>query len=559
MAFAFPASSGYRGSDPGILVSRPLTAFTKALELLRRHVDKQYHKDAVIRADEFVKVMTHQQSDIRSQLNQAMADRIASNRQKLSSIFKTIVLCGRQNIALCGHRDNATDIERDSMDTENHGNFRALLDFRVDAGDTLLHEHLTGASRNSTYTSSIIQNQMIDVLADQVTTTIIRKVHKAKWFSVIADEVTDVSNKEQLSLVVRYVDADTLLVREDLLGFLECDTGISGRALADKITSTLQAYGLDLSHLRGQAYDGAGNMAGSVNGTAALITADYPLALYLHCASHCLNLAVVSSLQVMSVPNMMSVVGRVYQFFAAHPKRQRALEKAVSDTQPASRVHRLKDLCRTRWVQRIDAIQVFCSLHQSTVACMESICDDGPRLWSSDSISDARSLLLAISTTDFLSALVITDFCLKYLQALTSNLQAETKDIVAAVGEINNVISTLQNVRDNVNTYHSRWFSTVEKMCEDTGTVPSVPRRCGRQIHRSNVPACTPCEYYCRSISIPLLDHLLSEMRSRFSSHQQKALFGLSIVPSIMVTQTSEECTTKVSELVDIYQDDIPS
>ena len=67
---------------------------------------------------------------------------------------------------------------------------------------------------------------------------------------------------------------------------------------------------------------------------------------------------------------------------------------------------------------------------------MESICDDGPRLWTSDSISDAKSLLLAISTTDFLSALVITNFCFKYLQALTSNLEAETKDIVAAVGEI---------------------------------------------------------------------------------------------------------------------------
>ena len=34
------ASSGYRGSDPGVLVSRPLTAFMKALELLRKHADK---------------------------------------------------------------------------------------------------------------------------------------------------------------------------------------------------------------------------------------------------------------------------------------------------------------------------------------------------------------------------------------------------------------------------------------------------------------------------------------------------------------------------------------
>ena len=111
------------------------------------------------------------------------------------------------------------------------------------------------------------------------------------------------SNKEQLSLVLRYVDSDTLLVRKDLIGFVECNTGITGRELANKITSSLQAFGLDLSNLRGQAYDGAGNMAGSVNGTAALISAQYPLALYLHCASHCLNLTVVKSLQITSVRN----------------------------------------------------------------------------------------------------------------------------------------------------------------------------------------------------------------------------------------------------------------
>ena len=86
-----------------------------------------------------------------------MADRIAFNRQKLSSIFKTIVFCGRQNIAIRGHRDNATDIEKDLADVDNHGNFCALLDFRVDSGDTLLDQHLTTAARKSTYTSSWIQ------------------------------------------------------------------------------------------------------------------------------------------------------------------------------------------------------------------------------------------------------------------------------------------------------------------------------------------------------------------------------------------------------------------
>ena len=190
---------------------------------------------------------------------------------------------------------------------------------------------------------------------------------------------------------------------------------------------------------------------------------------------------------------------------------------------------------------------------------MESICSDGPRLWSSDSVTDARSLQLAITTTDFICSLVITNSCLHYLQALTSNLQAESKDIVTAVGEIKNVLSTLQNIRDNISTHHSCWFRTVQKICADMGVEPSIPRRCARQTHRSNIPADTPSEYYCRTLSIPLLDHLLCEMNTRFSSHQQTALLGLSVVPSIMVALPSDEYFGKVGKFANMYEEDLPS
>ncbi len=101
------------------------------------------------------------------------------------------------------------------------------------------------------------------------------------------------------------------------MGFFECDTGITGRAIADKIKTSILELGLDLSCVRGQAYDGAGNMAGRVNGTADLIRSEYPLAMYLHCASHCLNLAVVKSLEVSCVRNMMGVIWKVYPIFCS--------------------------------------------------------------------------------------------------------------------------------------------------------------------------------------------------------------------------------------------------
>ena len=43
-------------------------------------------------------------------------------------------------------------------------------------------------------------------------------------------------------------------------------------------------------------------------------------------------------------------------------------------------------------------------LYLSVVECFENICNDGARLWSQDSLTDARGLILAITTTDFVSA-----------------------------------------------------------------------------------------------------------------------------------------------------------
>lgn len=116
-------------SEPSILVQRPLTSFVKALELFRKYIVKDYHKTALVRADELHKVMENQQPNICHQISKTVADAVSFNRQFLASILKTIVLCGRQNITLHGHRDNVTDLEISDVSPENHGNI-GLFEFQ---------------------------------------------------------------------------------------------------------------------------------------------------------------------------------------------------------------------------------------------------------------------------------------------------------------------------------------------------------------------------------------------------------------------------------------------
>ena len=76
----------------------------------------------------------------------------------------------------------------------------------------------------------------------------------------------------------------------------------------------------------------------------------------------------------------------------------------------------------------------------SVVTCMESIYEEGPRKWSTDSLRDASGLLLAITASDFISASVVTNKCLWYLRALTCSLLAEAKEVVQALGDIDVVL-----------------------------------------------------------------------------------------------------------------------
>ena len=113
----------------------------------------------------------------------------------------------------------------------NEGNFIQLVHFRAET-DPILAKHLLVAEspKNARYTSKGIQNELIDVVGNSIHSTIIAEVQQAKLYSIIADEVTDVANKEELSLVLRYVYDDE--VKEAFVDFIEVER-ITGVLLAE--------------------------------------------------------------------------------------------------------------------------------------------------------------------------------------------------------------------------------------------------------------------------------------------------------------------------------------
>ncbi len=61
------------------------------------------------------------------------------------------------------------------------------------------------------------------------------------------------------------------------------------------ISIALQAFGLDLSYLRGQCYDCTGNVSGATKGAAVITREQCPNATYIHCSLLVLNLAIAKA------------------------------------------------------------------------------------------------------------------------------------------------------------------------------------------------------------------------------------------------------------------------
>ena len=216
-------------------------------------------------------------------------------------------------------------------------------------------------------------------------------------------------------------------------------------------------------------------------------------------------------------------------------------------------------MCKTRWIQRIGAADIFKRLFLSIVECLEN---DGPGLWSADSLTDAKGLQLAITTTEFVSALVITNSCLKYMviQALTSSLKAEAKDIVAAVREIDTVTATLKMamlthiILDGFLPFLRCCHKCVwSHLCHEDVVGKSTAAICQLTPRLSTIDAPSPSLWFATFSRSCYPD--LAIIR-------EQQYWACPIVPSyplLLVSLESNDCISRVKELADLYASDLPS
>jgi len=330
-----------------------------------KHENSDYHSNCVNDWKEFEKRLEDGKT-IDDELQQIIQNEKNKWRHILKIVTRIILFCSNNNLPLRGSSEK--------MYNQNCGIFLNLIEL-VSHYDTILFDHIKSinscSSKNKlSYFSLTIQNELIILLGKKVKNEALDRIKRAKYFSILFDCTPDVSHKQQLTEIIRYVRIidKEVTIEETFIDFIATQEK-KGVGLAGEITKKLFDDGLNINDCRGQGFDNGSNMAGIYNGVQAHILQKNRLAVFVPCAAHSLNLVGVHAADTSpTITTFFGIVQKVYTYFSGSTSRWEKLKSVINVT--------LKSHCDTRWSTKKQAVSTLKNNLESIFKLLKTLSAD---------------------------------------------------------------------------------------------------------------------------------------------------------------------------------------
>ena len=441
-------------------------------------------------------------------MNVGNSSQISERREYLRRIVAVTSLLGKQGIAFRGHDETSSSL--------NQGNFLEVMKL-LETFDPFLQNYQ--APSHSTYLSPASQNSMIECCADEVTATIVEEIKASKMYAVMADEARD-GHVEQLAVCVRYVTADGG-VKERLLELVTLK-GLNAQCITDAIENVLESNGLNDLLCVAQAYDGASVMSGSVSGVQARFREKHLEAVYVHCYAHELNLVLCHTCRAIpEASDLFETLESVYCFFSVSIVNH----QRFSDVQMLLGLKKseLVQLSKTRWACQVKSVRAMLNNLPAVLKCLEE-----------SATPLAVGLLSKLSRFSNVYLLVMFRSMLSTTEGLHLYLQKDSVDLAQATLFKDAVLDTLKSIRTNEmadKLYNeAKHIYDANNICESH----SGRRHKQRVMEDFTIESTLGTRAHLgtedqlkQTLLYPCLDHMVTELNSRFSDVGAELMRGI--------------------------------
>ncbi|XP_070002157.1 uncharacterized protein [Nicotiana sylvestris] len=435
-----------RGNGGDAFTKDGFRGWNKAVERLKAHVGdvNNIHHKCFNRMQD----LKNQHQSILSSFDKQSEKVKSDYRMRLKASIDVARFLLRSGFPFRGHDE--------SEDSEYKGPFLELLEWHGDMHSDVKKVILRHAPQNDMMICPTIQKEIVEACAKETTKVIIEDLGD-DVFGILVDESKDISHKEQMALILRYVNKSGMII-ERFLGIVHV-SDTSSQPLQKEIYSLLLKHSLSPSKIRGQGYDGASNMQGEKNSLKSLILKDTSSAYSIHCFAHQLQLALVAlSKKHSDVDNLFYVVTNVLNIIGASFKcrdslQQHQLDKLeelikVGEVLTGQGLNQERGLQRpgdTRWGSHYKTLENFIVLFSSIVNVLKDMKHEC--LYHLDRFA-AQNLLSMIQEFAFVFMLNLMFKVLLLTNILNKVLQKKDQDIVSAMGMLDLAKKRLQKMRE---------------------------------------------------------------------------------------------------------------
>ncbi|CAF1400247.1 unnamed protein product [Rotaria sordida] len=409
---------------------------------------------------------------------------------------------------------------------------------------TEIHDVLTNLwipSDNYNFPQVLIHKKMRSICQHSWLSRYSCVIDEKKFYSIIIDATSDISGTEQLSLSIRYLSRDNnqIQIKEEFIGFTPLSDS-SAKGIFEKIIEYLRSTGLDLTYLRGQGYDGCSVMSGHIGGVQKLISDTAPRALYVHCASHSLDLAICDACDDKIIQLFFGTIKTIIKFISGSPKRQNLFKKAIEATTCDIKRQKLAKLVDHRWVEKATSVLSFKQLFTSVMTLLEYLMENA----DAETGANARAYFKCIKDLDFIICLFVVSRIFAILKPYTEVLQSKNYDLAQCYDNIEEVAIYLAELKYDVTKFHEL-ETELEHFAGENDITLTLPRTNKYE----NVNA------YVKTIYETFIETTLTELGNRFSKHKKILVNVFNLLPSYVVEKEFND----VKQAFDFYKDDLPS
>nr|XP_009597886.1 zinc finger MYM-type protein 1-like [Nicotiana tomentosiformis] len=459
-----------------------------------------------------------------------------------------------QGLAFRGHREDELSL--------NKGKFLEILSWYAERCDKIRDLVLKKAPKNDQLTSHKIQKDIIIACKIEIVKTIMDDLN-GDFFALLVDESCDVSRKEQVVIVLRYVNICGSVV-EHFIGITHV-RNTSTLCLKKAIVDYLAQHSLSLSYVRGQCYDGASNIQGDLRGLKTLIQQESKSAYSIHCFAHQLQLTLVAVSKkcleveelVLLVSNVLNIVGGSFKHMddlreSQAEKVQEALDMGELETDRGlNQELGLARAADTRWGSHYKSFKNFIFMFGSIIDVLNTIVVDARTL---EERAKAKGYLSTCQTFEVAFMLHLMRGVLGITNELNTSLQKKKEqDIANAILLVEVAKKRLQKLREEE---CNSLIDKVSAFCVKYNIlIPNFDDfyvNAGRS--RRKVTDYTILHHYRVDIFFKIIDWQVQELNARFNEVTTNLLVGVACLNP--VDSFSSFDINKILMMAELYPDD---